>query len=146
MADVYDEFLEMEAQSGATQISMGDLTPNKAYVICAVEVTRHPDIGRGVRASIENNTRYVFFTGRFRQLTDTQIATINSDVAAGRPPALLYLGPDGRPQRMAIRRFGRKYFSIDPKNRNITLGYKFLFLKKFLIKISVLHEKMSTGI
>jgi len=48
-------------------------------------------------------------------LSDVQLAAINADIAAGRPPAMLYLGPDGRSQRMAIRRHGsggRKLFTL----------------------------------
>jgi len=136
MADVYDECLEMEAQSGATQLSMGDLTPNRPYVICAVEVTRHPDIGRGVVCGPTLKIIHGMFSSRGGS-GSSQIAAINSDVAAGRPPALLYLGPDGRSQRMAIRRYGRKYFSIDPKNRYITLSYEFLFENNYKIEINI---------
>jgi len=109
MSDVYDELNELEAQSAATQVALGDLDVNRPYPMSAVEATRHPDIGRGVRAYILQNTRFVFFTGRFRNLSDVQLAAINADIAAGRPPALLYLGPDGRSQRMAIRRHGCEY-------------------------------------
>ena len=66
-----------------------------------------------------------------------QIAAMNSDVAAGRPQALLYLGPDERSQRMAIRRYGRKYFSIDPKNRYITLCCKLLIENNYKIEINI---------
>jgi len=105
MSDVYDEFLELEAQSGATQISMGDLTPNKPYPLCAVKVTCHPDIGRRVRAYGDHDSEYVFFTGRFRQLTDLQIAAVNNDVAAERPPpALRYTwDPTGGPSEWRLK-------------------------------------------
>jgi len=89
MSDVYEELNELEAQSAATQVPIGELTVNRPYSMSAVEATRHPDIGRGVRAFILQNTRFVFFTGRFRMLSDVPLAAINADITAGRPPALL---------------------------------------------------------
>jgi len=84
MSDVYDEFFwaSNSRNSRTTQVSMGDLTPNRPYVIYAVEVTRHPDIGRGVPAYIEHHTKYVFFTGRFRQVTNLHIAAMNNEVTS----------------------------------------------------------------
>jgi len=98
MSDVYDDMDELEAKSAATQVPLGELVVNRPYPMSAVEVARHPDIGRGRAYILQKPASYSSLDGSGCCRTSKRRHCSRASTGPALPRARWSLSTHGHPE------------------------------------------------